>query len=131
MYKRLKDVIYGDVARRNWFVFVNEHHAETYVERAPGESANDRNDRAIRRAAAWYAGHAAAAGGKEAARVVLVTDDAENRKKAESEGDVHQGRYSANSRVAHQDTCANFDISTRPPCFFYAQLSQSFECLQL
>ena len=52
----LQDVIYGDVARRNWFVFVNEHHAETYVERRPGESANDRNDRAIRRAAAWYAG---------------------------------------------------------------------------
>ena len=44
------------MARRNWFVFVNEHHAETYVERRPGESANDRNDRAIRRAAAWYAG---------------------------------------------------------------------------
>ena len=41
-------MIYGDVARRNWFVFVNEHHAETYVERRPGESANDRNDRAIR-----------------------------------------------------------------------------------
>ena len=52
----MQDVIYGDTARRNWFVFVNEHHAETYVERRPGESANDRNDRAIRRAAAWYAG---------------------------------------------------------------------------
>ena len=73
-------------------MFVNEHHAETYVERAPGESANDRNDRAIRRAAAWYAGEGRACYSKEGMppRVVLVTDDAENRKKAESEGGIHQ-----------------------------------------
>ena len=64
----LQDVIYGDVARRNWFVFVNEHHAETYVERLPGESANDRNDRAIRRAASWYAGQ----GGNSIGNIHLI-----------------------------------------------------------
>ena len=73
------------------------------MERKPGESTNDRNDRAIRRAAAWYAGEGrACSAGKEeeeggAPRVVLVTDDAENRKRAENEGGVHQGCYSVMS----------------------------------
>ena len=85
------------------------------MERKPGESTNDRNDRAIRRAAAWYAGEGrACSAGKEgkeeggAPRVVLVTDDAENRKRAENEGGVHQGCYSVLSiRLLHAEPVEN------------------------
>ena len=46
IYKRLRDII-GD-PNRNFYVFINEHHKDTYIERNRGETANDRNDRAIR-----------------------------------------------------------------------------------
>ena len=38
---------------RRFFVFANEHREETYVTATPGETPNDRNDRAIRVAAKW------------------------------------------------------------------------------
>lgn len=69
---------------------------DTYVERQPGESANDRNDRAIRFATNWYDSHILEAQEKkhskknaaktEKTRVVLISDDAANREKAEKEG---------------------------------------------
>lgn len=69
---------------------------DTYVEREPGESSNDRNDRAIRFATNWYDAHileaqqGAKSFGKNAAnaltRVVLLTEDADNRAKAMKEG---------------------------------------------
>ena len=41
--------------RKNFFVFSNEFHKETYVgEAKKGESANDRNDRAIREVVKFY-----------------------------------------------------------------------------
>lgn len=49
------------------------------MERVRGESANDRNDRAIRTAAHWYAAHLAA---EQNADVVLLTNDRENKKRA-------------------------------------------------
>merc|ERR1719435_282852 len=55
IYKRLKDIIADP--KRHFFVFVNEHRKETYIEREAGESANDRNDRAIRVACKWYKKH--------------------------------------------------------------------------
>ena len=57
IFKRIKDIIANP--KRNFFVFVNEHRRETYVERKAGESANDRNDRAIRVASLWYNQHLA------------------------------------------------------------------------
>lgn len=57
---------------------------ETFIEREPGESANDRNDRAIRVAAKWYSEHLKrfqADGDK--LRVVLLTNDLGNKQKAE------------------------------------------------
>ena len=42
----------------------------------PGESANDRNDRAIRMACAWYAKHMK----EHNINVILLSNDAENRK---------------------------------------------------
>lgn len=52
------------------------------MERRPGESANDRNDRAIRRATEWYSAHLAASG----VAVVMVTNDVANKQLAHSSG---------------------------------------------
>ena len=49
--KRLKDSIAN--TDKHFYVFVNEHHKDTFVDQIKGESANDRNDRAIREAAKW------------------------------------------------------------------------------
>ncbi|KAJ3051446.1 exosome catalytic subunit dis3 [Rhizophlyctis rosea] len=66
---------------RSFYVFSNEHSRETYIERQKDESPNDRNDRAIRTATRWYNEHL---GG--ARKVVLITDDGDNRRKALGEG---------------------------------------------
>lgn len=97
VYKRLKEII-GD-SKRNFYTFVNEHHKDTYVERDSGESVNDRNDRAIRVAAAWYESHLLPSQSEkrcsERIRIVLLTDDANNRDKAQREGilSVTVGEY--------------------------------------
>ena len=64
---------------------------DTYVERKPGESANDRNDRAIRTACSWYQTHLLEAskegkGKKKDIKVVMLTQDVKNRELAIKEG---------------------------------------------
>ena len=62
---------------------------DTYIEREPGEKQNDRNDRAIRKACAWYESHLSinsAVG--QFPKIVLLTDDENNRKLAQEEGIV-------------------------------------------
>ncbi|XP_060958664.1 exosome complex exonuclease RRP44 homolog A isoform X2 [Cannabis sativa] len=54
---------------------------DTYVKQMEGETKNDRNDRAIRVAAQWYQTHLSGA-----ARVLLITNDRENKRKAVEEG---------------------------------------------
>ncbi|XP_076762263.1 exosome complex exonuclease RRP44-like protein Dis3 [Xylocopa sonorina] len=81
VYKKLKDIISN--TRRRFYVFVNEHHKETYIERNPGESANDRNDRAIRVATQWYNAHLNLDDCK--IKTILLTDDARNRELAGKE----------------------------------------------
>lgn len=66
---------------RHYFVFANEHHKDTYVKAMVGESPNDRNDRAIRVASDWYQKHLG-----EGVRVLLLTNDRENKRKAIEEG---------------------------------------------
>ena len=59
------------------------------MERQPGESANDRNDRAIRTAAMWYKKNLAQnqeVGNQNAVQVVLLTNDRENASKAKNLG---------------------------------------------
>lgn len=68
-------------SERRFYVFCNEHHRDTYVKGLAGESPNDRNDRAIRMAVAWYSEHM-----NSTITAVLVTDDTDNRAKATSEG---------------------------------------------
>lgn len=61
-------------------VFANEHHAAAHVTPVTGESPNDRNDRAVRKVATFYAALVAAAAaaappGTPFPVVTLVTDD--------------------------------------------------------
>ena len=61
---------------KKFVVFCNEHHHETFIDRIEGESPNDRNDRAIRRAVEWYSqihNHK---------KFSLVTNDVDCRSKA-------------------------------------------------
>ncbi|GAB6030282.1 hypothetical protein CHUAL_005957 [Chamberlinius hualienensis] len=77
IYKRIRDLIAN--SDRHFYCFTNEHHKDTYVERIAGESANDRNDRAIRQAVAWYSQHF------NPQKVVLLTNDRDNLEKAKQD----------------------------------------------
>jgi len=65
-------------------------YRNTYVEREPGEKVNDRNDRAIRVAVAWYESHLMPSQADrrkgDRVRVIFLTDDVENKHKAENDG---------------------------------------------
>lgn len=90
LYNRLVGLTKSEEKR--FYVFFNDFRLETYVVRDSGESINDRNDRAVRRAVKWYAEHLAkavkAAGGKgnKVPAVVMISDDKENLKKAKKDG---------------------------------------------
>ncbi|XP_021714097.1 exosome complex exonuclease RRP44 homolog A-like [Chenopodium quinoa] len=79
VYNRLRTLCSN--SQRKFFVFSNEHHKETYVKAMVNESPNDRNDRAIRVATQWYQKHLGSA-----VRVLLITNDRENKRKANEEG---------------------------------------------
>ncbi|RHZ52885.1 hypothetical protein Glove_456g19 [Diversispora epigaea] len=85
IYHQLRTLI--NESNRHFFVFSNEHHRLTYIERLKGESPNDRNDRAIRSAVGWYSSHLKRApNGNKKIDVVLLTDDVANKKKTIAEG---------------------------------------------
>jgi len=77
LYTRVRTFI---AAHPHAYVFCNEHHRSTYVDREEGESPNDRNDRAIRVATAWYKTHL------PQMDFVLMTNDKENRQRAANMG---------------------------------------------
>lgn len=86
-YKRMRELI--SVKERNLYVFCNEHHRDTYVERRKNETPNDYNDRMIRVASKWYNKHLKEFGGKtneERISIVLLTNDIKNKEKAMEEG---------------------------------------------
>ncbi|XP_065830187.1 exosome complex exonuclease RRP44-like isoform X2 [Oscarella lobularis] len=78
VYKRIREQL--DDQNRCFYVLSNEHHKDMYVEREKDESANDRNDRAIRVATAWCAHKFADY------KVVLLTNDNANKEKASLAG---------------------------------------------
>ena len=90
LYNRLVGLTKSEDKR--FYVFFNDFRLETYVVRDSGESINDRNDRAVRRAVQWYAEHLAqavkAAGGKakQVPAVVMISDDKDNLKNAKKDG---------------------------------------------
>ncbi|GJN09217.1 hypothetical protein PR202_ga27201 [Eleusine coracana subsp. coracana] len=79
VYNRIKALCLNKA--RRFYVFANELHRDTYVKDMVGESPNDRNDRAIRVAARWYQSHL---GGS--AKILLITNDRDNKRKATEEG---------------------------------------------
>lgn len=85
IYKRLKDILHEK--EKHFYTFTNEHRRETFIEREPGESSNDRNDRAIRVAAKWYTEHLKTTKStEEELKVVLLTNDHGNKQNAEESG---------------------------------------------
>ncbi|CAF2406785.1 unnamed protein product [Rotaria sp. Silwood2] len=79
IYKRIRSII--AIPERKFFVFINEFNKNTFVLRKPGESPNDRNDRAIRKIVQFYNEHL-----KQQISMVLLTDDIANRDLARQEG---------------------------------------------
>ena len=75
---------------KHFYVFFNDFRQETYVVREPGETINDRNDRAVRRAVNWYGEHLhqSIKSGKRSIQcptIIMLSDDKENLKKAKAE----------------------------------------------
>ena len=66
-------------------MFENEYHAGAAIVDQPGETPNDRNDRAIRTATEWYMNHTVDSSGSRPA-VVLLTNDRDNLRKARTAG---------------------------------------------
>jgi exosome complex exonuclease DIS3/RRP44 len=87
LYHRLIALTKNDGKR--FYVFFNEFRLETYVQREAGETINDRNDRTIRQACAWYSEHLQeAVSGRKSARcpaVVMISDDRDNIRKGKAE----------------------------------------------
>lgn len=84
LYNRLVGLTKSEDKR--FYVFFNEFRLETHVPRQDGESVNDRNDRAVRKAAAWYSEHLARTKAKKVPAVVMLSNDRDNLRKAKQEG---------------------------------------------
>lgn len=111
VYKRVKDMIHEK--EKHFYTFTNEHHRETFIEREPGESANDRNDRAIRVATKWYMKHLKASDcDEDGLRVVLLTNDLGNKQKAEESGLlVHKCEEYIKSLIANPELVDRLALS--------------------
>lgn len=90
LYNRLIGLTHSEEKR--FYVFFNDFRLETYVVRDEGETINDRNDRAVRKAVKWYGDHLAksvsASNGKALSvpAVVMLSDDRDNLRKAKADG---------------------------------------------
>lgn len=88
LYHRLVSLSRNEDKR--FYIFFNEFRQETFVIRAPSETINDRNDRAVRKATKWYSEHLtssvkAISKFAKCPAVVMLSDDRENAKKAKAE----------------------------------------------
>lgn len=84
LYNRLMGLTKSEDKR--FYVFYNDFRLETYVNREPNESVNDRNDRAIRLAVKWYGEHLARTRAKRVPAIVMLSDDQDNVRKAQAQG---------------------------------------------
>ncbi|KAL9116336.1 MAG: hypothetical protein Q9187_007142 [Circinaria calcarea] len=87
LYNRLIGLTRSE--HKRFYAFFNEFRLETYVVRDQGETINDRNDRAVRRAVKWYGEHlqqAVKTGGrhKHCPTILMLSDDKENLRKAKA-----------------------------------------------
>ncbi|KAL3428037.1 RNB domain-containing protein [Phlyctema vagabunda] len=89
LYNRLVGLTKSEDKR--FYVFFNDFRLETYVVREVGESINDRNDRAVRKAVKWYHEHITqsvkAAGGRssQVPTIVMLSDDKDNLRKSKED----------------------------------------------
>ena len=83
LYNRLMALTRSEEKR--FYLFFNEFRAETSVRRNEGETINDRNDRAVRKAATWYTKHLATVATRPPT-IVVLTNDQENKRKSKVEG---------------------------------------------
>ncbi|KAK3301112.1 uncharacterized protein B0H64DRAFT_334754 [Chaetomium fimeti] len=83
LYNRLISLTKSEEKR--FYVFFNEFRLETHIARQEGESVNDRNDRAVRKAVAWYGQHLARTKAKQVPAVVMLSNDRDNLRKAKQE----------------------------------------------
>ncbi|XP_027347778.1 exosome complex exonuclease RRP44 homolog A isoform X1 [Abrus precatorius] len=104
VYNRIRAICNNSM--RKFFVFSNEYHRDTYVKEMSGETKNDRNDRAIRVATQWYQNHLGSA-----VKVLLITNDKENKRKACEEGIVAE---TVESYVKSLDRSDLLDLLVRP-----------------
>ncbi|ANB14001.1 exosome catalytic subunit DIS3 [Sugiyamaella lignohabitans] len=107
VYNRLRNLTKASDDEKRFYVFHNEFHQDTHVTRNKNESINDRNDRAIRQTSKWYQDHlkktvdtrqnissmdvdgdssSSSAKMVVVPQIVLISDDRDNRTKAEAEG---------------------------------------------
>ena len=75
---------------KHFYVFFNEFRQETYIVRDQGETINDRNDRAVRRAVSWYGEHLqqsvrSSKRSIQCPTIIMLSDDKENLRKAKAE----------------------------------------------
>ena len=106
LYNRLLGLIKSEEKR--FYVFFNDFRLETYVLRDHGETINDRNDRAVRRAVKWYGDHLSEAVKTTSKRqpcptMVMLSDDKENLRKAKSEGLVARSLHDYVSKLDTAD----------------------------
>lgn len=78
-YQRLNQLLNSPT--RRFFCFVNEFHKDVYIVRSDNETANDRNDRAIREVCKYYNRHL-----DGRIETVLLSDDKANLALAKKEG---------------------------------------------
>ena len=90
LYERVRRLVQDKDKR--FVVFFNEFHVETHVKCDGNETINDRNDRAVVRAAAWYNRHLGQSSADNP-KVLLLSDDVGlQRRCAQSEVDVKSSR---------------------------------------
>ena len=102
---------------KRFYVFFNDFRLETYVQRDVNETINDRNDRAVRKACAWYGEHLKqAVKARKSARcpaVVMLSDDRDNLRKAEQDGVPALGIHNYVSGLPDADRLLDMVASSR------------------
>ncbi|KAG6045079.1 hypothetical protein E4U17_000286 [Claviceps sp. LM77 group G4] len=83
LYNRLVGLTKSEEKR--FYVFFNDFRLETYINREPNETVNDRNDRAVRQAVKWYGEHLHHTKAAKVPAIVMLSDDKENLRKARAE----------------------------------------------
>jgi exosome complex exonuclease DIS3/RRP44 len=104
LYHRLVSLTKNEDKR--FYVFFNEFRMETHVKREQGESINDRNDRAVRRAVAWYGEHLRTALGAKASQcpaIVMISNDRDCLQKGKGEDLAALSLYDYTSGLDNAD----------------------------